>query len=120
MKIKTTAEVRVEDESYLAGQDEFGTDFIADSYYVGVFFPDGSSLRHEVTFSCTEVEVSPDGFNFFADLREEAKAAAEQLAHRVRTAGVINLTHWHEGRTVYGTPAYLDEVALMTPEQRAQ
>jgi len=120
MKIGTTTEVRVESEIYVAGQDEFGTDFTAESYHVGVFFLDGSSLRHKVNYDGAEVETSPDGFDFFGDVREEAKAAAEQLATRVQAAGAINPDHWYEGRTVYGTPAYLDEVALMTPEQRAQ
>ena len=120
VKIEATTEVRVESELYVAGRDEFGTDFTAESYYVEVSFLDGSTLRHERSFDGTKATVTPDGFNCFPDLREEAKAAAEHLASRVRAGGAINPAHWSEGRAIYGTPAYLDEVALLTPEQRAQ
>jgi len=120
---EATTEVRVESELYIAGQDEFGSDFTAECYHVCIFFDDGSSLRHERNFYGTEDAVSPDGFSFFPDLRPFAKAAADHLADRVRAAlicGTVHVArHWEEGRPAYGSPAYLDEVAMMTPEQRA-
>jgi hypothetical protein len=55
---------------------------------------------------------------------EEQKAKAERLCARVlrhvEAGGKIDMDHWTFYRTVYGTQAYLDEVAAMTPEQRAQ
>ena len=120
VKIEATTEVCVESELYVAGRDEFGTEFTAESYYVGLHFSDGSSLRHEHSFDGTEKTVTPDGYDCFPAIREEAKTAAEHLASRVRVAGAINPVRWSEGRAIYGTPAYLNEVAGMTPEERAQ
>lgn len=120
MKIKSTTEVVVRSDLYLAGYQEDGTEFLAENYYVQLAFEDGSSLTHSSIFNGAEVEVSPDGFNFFADVRSEASAAAEHLAQRIRNAGEINLDsqRWSAGPAAYSTDAYLAEVAMMSEVER--
>lgn len=118
MKIKSTTEVVVRSDLYVAGIEEDGAEFVAENYYVHIVFDIGTTLNHAYVFNGAEVEVSPDGFNFFVDVREEASAAAEHLAQRIRKAGEINLEHWSNGPAAYGTDAYLAEVSIMSDEER--
>tara|TARA_R100001163_G_scaffold59102_1_gene47724 strand:+ start:72 stop:485 length:414 start_codon:yes stop_codon:yes gene_type:complete len=119
-KLPSTAKVIVTTNLFNAGQDEFGTNYDAEVYQVQIRFENGQTLNHGHGFYSTEAVQTPDGFDCFPDYREEKKAAANKLADRVRSAGQIDLTLWDEGEPVYGSPAYLGAVELMTPEQLAQ
>jgi len=120
MKIEATTEVVVRSDLYLAGITEDGGEFIAENYYVHLALEDGSSLDHASIFNGAEAHVTEDGFTVFADVREEASAAAEHLAQRIRKSGEINLEHWSNGPAAYGTDAYLAEVAMMSDAERRQ
>tara|TARA_R100001244_G_C5153124_1_gene129977 strand:+ start:121 stop:483 length:363 start_codon:yes stop_codon:yes gene_type:complete len=120
MKIESTTKVVVRSDLYVAGITEDGGEFIAENYYVHIVFESGQTLNHACIFPGAEVEVSPDGFNFFADVRSEASDTAERLAQRIRNAGQINLDHWSAGPAAYGTDAYLTEVAMMSDAERRQ
>jgi hypothetical protein len=50
---------------------------------------------------------------------DEEKLVTE-IAIDIERAGSIDLLGWVFLRNVYGTQAYLDEVAAMTPEERAR
>ena len=123
IKLPKSSKVVVRDALFIAGQDEFGTDYTADYYKVQIQLESGITYNHVHTFYSTEPGgyiQDPDGFNFFPDFREEKKAAAENLADRVRRAGAVDLQHWDEGEPVYGTQAYLGAVSQMTPAQLAE
>jgi|SRR6185312_3212620 len=127
MSQQKIVEVRTEGDLYVAGRDEEGRDFIAENFMVVVEFANGEIYRHEQVWLGCRVETADceyDGpFLLFHDIREESRAAAEKLCARVTEAvgkgGTLNMDHWVFRRTSYGSSAYLDECAMMTPRQLA-
>jgi hypothetical protein len=127
--MKKIIDVRTESNLYSAGRDEDGEEIYGESFKVVVEFEGGEAYCHEQAFPTVKLEaVWCDDINEMvlgnAINPEEQKAKAERLCARVlrhvEAGGKIDMDHWTFYRTVYGTQAYLDEVAAMTPEQRAQ
>jgi hypothetical protein len=120
--------VEVASDLYKAGVTEDGQDYIAENYFVVVEYANGEVFRHTETFlGCRVEEAGPEDEDWgcvnFADVRLEAQAKAERLCARVQEAVVKGRTLdercWHFYRTIYGSGAYLQEVAEQTPRQRA-
>lgn len=120
-------DVRVEGDLYVAGKDEEGRDYIAENYMVVVEFANGEIYRHEQVWLGCRVEKADceyDGpFLLFHDIRQESEAAAQKLCDRIQAhvakGGNLDMDHWSFRRTSYGSVAYQDEVAMMTPRQLA-
>lgn len=94
---------------YDAGTTEDGTPFTAEVYQVFIERLDGHRIAlTSKTWWTAPSEVSPDGFNFFGDLREEMKAEAEAVVNRIEDKGVINLDHWEEVYPAYGSAYYCE------------
>jgi hypothetical protein len=111
---------------YVAGRTEDGEQYTAEVYLVCAEFADGSVYAHVERFKGCKVEqvdTEDESFTAFVDIREEQKAKAEKLAARVNqcvaTGRKLDPQFWTFHRTVYGSSAYLHEVAEMTPRQRA-
>lgn len=98
--------VGVYSDLYVAGRTEDGSDYTAEVYMVEAVRPDGRRMVHEVCFEGAVKETSPDGFDFFGDVRKSARKSADILAGNVRKRGYIDDTHWNEGRPVYGSEYY--------------
>jgi hypothetical protein len=118
--------VEVASDLYKAGVTEDGQDYIAENYYVAVEYANGEVYAHnEVFLGCRVEEYDEDGYGgtCFHDVRLEAQAQAERLCARVQAAvkagKALDERYWRFYRTVYGSGAYLQEVAEMTPRQRA-
>jgi hypothetical protein len=123
---KKIVDIRIEGDLYKAGVTEDGQDFHAESYMVCVEFSDGEIYRHEqMWLGCRTEEVNEEDFygTLFHDIRQESEAAAQKLLARVTEhvgkGGTLNMDHWVFRRTSYGSSAYLDECAMMTPRQLA-
>ena len=98
-------QVEVGSNLYNAGITEDGEAFIAECYFVAIQYADGSRFQHQVTFP--GAQYSEDEFGFgYEDIRDSAKAKAEQLAHSVRQAAGINFQYWEEVDPAYGSDAY--------------
>lgn len=101
------AVVEVDSEVYLAGHDEDGRDFTAERYFVQATFECGKRFVHYAYFNGTKPERDEeDGFSYFPDLREEARASATRIRDRVAAAGVIDTLHWDEVTPAYGSVEY--------------
>ena len=105
--------VYVDCDFYSAGMTEDGQDFVAESYYVVVQRLDGHRLAHSKTFLGCEAGVIDDdhegqynGLPYFADVRKEAKEAADNLVARIMEARVIDTDHWVEAEPSYGSAYY--------------
>lgn len=115
--------VGVASDLYFVGYTEDGERYEAECFYVAAEFANGEVYAHRVTFPGCRVEADDEGINHFVDIRVEAEAKAERLAARVVAAvaagGYLDSAAWVFQRTVYGSSAYVQEVAEMTPRQRA-
>jgi hypothetical protein len=116
----------VDSELYQAGRDEDGQPYTAEVYLVCLEFKSGEVYAHNEHFKgCNpqEVDDGEEVFTYFEDIREQAKARADKLQARVQACldkgGKPDPQFWHFHRTIYGSGAYLQEVAEMTPSQRA-
>jgi hypothetical protein len=119
-------DVSVCSDLYVAGRTEDGEMYTAEGYLVCAEFADGSVYAHSERFKGCKIEEwadEDDHGTAFVDIREEQKAKAEKLAARVNqcvaTGRKLDPQFWTFHRTVYGSSAYLHEVAEMTPRQRA-
>jgi len=120
-------DVRVESDLYVAGRTEDGEDYTAEVFIVCIEYASGLVFAHKSHFKGCRVEkwiTEDDSGTAFVDIRTEQKAKAEHLARRVKQAiesgGFLDMTaYWYERRAAYGSTAYLQEVAEMTPRQRA-
>lgn len=128
MKNLNIVDVAVASDLYEAGRTEDGEQYTAELYYVIVEFMNGARMRHKSSFPGCEAISSWDeedyGMVFFKDIRAEAIAKAERLADQVRLAleqgRSLDYKYWNDAEPVYGSRVYLDLVADMTPEQRAE
>jgi hypothetical protein len=115
--------IEVASELYRAGRSDDGTDYTAEVYLVTVEFQGGEVYAHNVSFPGCKVEQDEEGYSHFGDIRPEAEARANSLCARVQAhvaaGGTLDMAQWSFWRTVYGSGAYLSEVAGMTPRQRA-
>lgn len=115
--------IEVASELYRAGRTEDGEDYIAEIYLVTVEFAGGEVYAHKVSFPGCKVEQDEEGYDHFGDIRPQQEARAQSLCDRVQrhiaAGGSLDMSHWSFWRTVYGSRAYLTEVAEMTPAQRA-
>ncbi len=102
--------VEVDTDLYVAGRTEDGSEFTAEVYRVSVVQPNGKRWVHNVTFEGAVKEMSPDGFDFFGDVRKSARKSADYLARRVSGRGYIDTNCWGEGRPVYGSDYYCENV----------
>ena len=101
------ARVSVACDLYLAGRTEDGEDYHAESYYVVVERLDGHRLAHFKTFpGCIRHEDQDCGYVGFQDVREEAKADADNLVAAIEDVGSINDDHWAEVDPAYGSAYY--------------
>lgn len=120
--------VEIGSDLYKAGVTEDGQDYIAENYFVAVEYANGEVYAHNEVFLGCRVEEPPADDDWacgphFVDVRLEAQAKAERLCARVQAAvkagKALDGRFWHFHRTVYGSRAYLQEVAEQTPRQRA-
>lgn len=110
----------VTSELYVAGRTDDGEDYTAERYLVAVEFDNGMRYVHGHTFPGCVRHVDPeDGGQFFEDVREAAEADANKLVARINAHGSICLDHWHEFNPVYGSKAYVADVATKTKLQLA-
>jgi len=116
-------EVDICSDLYRAGRTEDGEEYTAEVYRVTVGFANGEVYAHRISFPGCEVEADEEGISHFADVRVSAMAKAERLKSRIEAAvaagRALDMANWAFYRTIYGSSAYLQEVAEMTPEQRA-
>jgi hypothetical protein len=120
-------DIRIEGDLYVAGRTEDGEDYIAENFMVCVEFAYGEVYRHKTMWlGCKVHEADPEDDWYgigFEDIREASRASAERLLARVTEhvgkGGTLNMDHWTFRRTSYGSRAYLDECAMMTPAQLA-
>ena len=105
-KLTSDDRVYVHADLYEAGRTEDGTPYTADVYYIVVESKDGKRLAHTKRWWTADKETSPDGFDFFGDLRKEMKAAAEAVVERIKEVGSINFDHWEEIQPAYGSDYY--------------
>jgi len=116
-------ELEVRSDLYVAGHDEEGQPYTAESYKILATFKNGERLVFEKHYPGCEAERFEDeGFSgtYFKDVREQALAAAERQMTQFEKDGAIYRSMWSEHEPMYGTPAYEMRVAEMTPEERAQ
>jgi hypothetical protein len=127
--MKKIIDVRVESDLYVAGRDEDGQEIHGLSYKVVAEFEGGEAYHHEHTFPTVKLEaIWCDAISEMVQCNsldpESQKAKAERLCARVhkhvKQGGKIDMNHWQFHRTIYGTSAYLDEVSMMSDEERAQ
>ena len=108
------SDIMVVVDLYVAGKDEFGGDYTAECYSVIAQNQDGKRMAFNTTwFGCEagETEACPEdgyggGDRYFADVRKEAKAKADELKLRVEDKGVINCKFWTEIDPAYGSAHY--------------
>jgi hypothetical protein len=127
--IRKIVDVRVESDLYVAGRDpEEGYVIHGESFKVVAEFEGGEAYAHEHHFrNKSFVDVWADDLNemvrMWEDSTDECVARAARLCDRVKAhiekGGNLDMAHWHFHRTIYGSAAYLEEVASMTPAQRA-
>ncbi len=99
---------------YEAGRTEDGEMFVAEVYFVQLEQVDGRRWRHESFARGATREVDPEtGWEYFGDVREEARAKMTRLADRVNAAlesgGSVNWNLWYEVEPAYGSPVYQRE-----------
>ena len=104
--------VEVGSDVYIAGRDEDGYDFTAETYHVSVTNTYGDRLRHRTTFKGAVAHETEYGVGqAFEDVRPQALAQATRLADRVRAAlaagQALNPALWQQDRPVYGSDAYV-------------
>jgi len=101
---------RVESELYVAGKCEEGRDYTAEAYYVVAEAPDGKSYSKGWFPGCeSKVHYDEDfgeGFHYFADIREEAKAEAEALLAKSSEEDPTKADGWIFLRNAYESEAY--------------
>ena len=114
-----SVEVFVRSDLYEAGRTEDGSSYLAELYMVVAEEADGTRWVHNHFFPGAEEEVSPDGFSYFGDVREEAEALAESLAAKVRESGEFDTTYWAVSTPAYGSDAYVRSVAGMSDRELA-
>ena len=112
--MNTTFNAYVASDLYEAGISCDGHPFIAEKYYVLIENAAGRRFRHEKSFAGAEVlECEETGETNFADIREEAKAIVEDLAHKVNVALSLgkSLTSscWFEVDPAYGSDSYINQ-----------
>ncbi len=95
----------VASDLYLAGRTEDGEDFIASAYYVMAENARGDRWALETRFRGCRVSRDDEGWSCFADVREEAKAAADRVLDGL-AGREVSLEHWRPMRPVYGSDAY--------------
>jgi len=99
--------VSVASALYPAGYTEDGEDFVAEAYYVVAEADDGRTWARSATYRGAEAWDDGEGSFGFADVREEAAAAAEAEAAAVVAAGVdVEDGSWVAGYPSYGSPAH--------------
>ena len=106
-------------ELFDAGLTDDGTPFIAEKYLVVVEWMNGKRWAHEIQFKGARLCYDDEGNPYFDDLRDEAKAAAEKLADRVRAAKEIDPERWAEINPAYGSVWYeMREPEIVAREKR--
>lgn len=95
---------------YPAGITEEGHDFEAEGFQIVVERLDGHRIVNGHLF---EGAVWVDDFDpeygdtsYWGDIREEAKAKAEDVIQDILATGVLNLEHWMEADPRYGSSYY--------------
>lgn len=120
--MRKIVDMQVVSDLYEVGPCEDGM-YTAEQYFVAVEFEGGEVYAHNMIFKGCAVE-RIEGEPMFIDCRELALQRVGRLYRRVfeawQAGQELNMEHWHLYRTVYGTPAYENEVAGMTPEQRRE
>lgn len=100
--------VRVNSFLVLAGHTDDGQEYHAEVYRLEIVDDYGNRWVHQHSFRGFEKFQGDDG-DIFHDVRPEAKAKAERLAGRIRSAGTVDLQHWVRSDPVYGSRAYIAE-----------
>lgn len=101
----------IQTDLYLAGRTEDGQEYHAESYYVTATDDEGYVFAHDQVFHGCRTGKDDEGWPWFEDVREEAKAGATRLLERIRAAGVDKVDgreHWTLQRASYGSKAYED------------
>jgi len=89
------------------GYTEDGTPFIGEVFYVEVENRRGDRWRLNRSFDGVRTELWEEG-PVYMDARPAARAQCERLVERIKAAGVIDMSQWHEGRCAYGSDAYFE------------
>ena len=110
--MSTTYTAYVASDLYQAGFSCDGHPFIAEKYYVLIENASGRRFRHEKSFAGVEViKCEETGETGFADIRETAKAIAEDLAAKVNVAlasgKTLTASCWFEVDPAYGSDSYV-------------
>lgn len=94
---------------YVAGHDEYGREYYAETYVVRATDGKGNRWLHNRSFpGCVSAWTEEDGYPVFSDIRPQARASAMRLLDKILRTGQINLDYWTEERPVYGSRAYSD------------
>ena len=103
-------QVGVVSDLFDAGKDNDGQVFAAEVYYVTIENNAGRRWASYDRFRGARREVDEEGWVSFADLREEASAAAEALAAAtdrvLASGGKVSLEDWYQVDPAYGSKAY--------------
>lgn len=112
---------------YSAGLTEDGEEFIGHIFFVRAEAPNGQRWLHSRGFDgVISEEFEDSGVDVFYDNRDEASAAAEALAEKVRqhlaAGGKLDPTCWHEGDPAYGSKAYdsLDSMGYFKEREKQE
>ena len=94
MKIHSSWTVDFLSELYEAGWTEDGEKYIAETYFVMIWTPDGV-FKHGARFDGTVQKIDPEfGEVYYPDLRDKAKADAQALADKIIAKGEIDAHYW--------------------------
>lgn len=96
----------VDSDLYDAGPSMNGGPFLAEIYIVVAECLDGSRFEHRTRFPGARREMDDEGFDHYADIRDEASKNAHALMQSIQDGGVIDLASWRERAPVYGSQAY--------------
>lgn len=119
-------EVSYRSDLYEAGRDEDGEMVYGEAFYAYVELADGSRYAHSHSFPDTawadwevpEGEEGPDTAGYYACDQAAAVAKVEALVAKIKAAGDIDLRYWNAMEASYGSVAYQQQVAAMSPSQR--
>ena len=98
--------IKIQADLYVAGRTEDGSEYTADCYYVVAERKDGKRLAHHCQWDGAVKETSPDGFDFFADVRDKARDKARRLVSLIKNDGFINDDYWTTMSPSYGSEYY--------------
>ena len=103
--------VAVVSDVYHAGYKEDCVPFTAERYYLLAENERGLRMRHFYAWNGAVVHTSYEGFQYFEDVRPQARAKAQHLCNRanawLRIGKALDPDMWEAVDPAYGSAAYI-------------